>query len=142
MAKKSGIVKATNNIAGLAGKGPYMAREIMAGSKCMSGSRRNIETKAGDRPGPSRSTIAASKDIAGESGKGAFKPSELFPGGRKMSGAHGVVPKNTKTNMDYNTGGYRISAGCRTFRSGLLGPAGGGHGAGHASQPRGHKDKA
>ncbi len=81
------------------------------------------------------SEISGSKCMS--SSKGALTKAQ-----GKMSGAHGVVPKNSKTNMDYNTGGYRIGAGCRTFRSGLLGPAGGGHGAGHASQPRGHKDKA
>ncbi len=36
MAKKSSIQSATHKITGIAGKGPYMAREVMTGSKGMS----------------------------------------------------------------------------------------------------------
>jgi len=88
--------------------------------------------------------------------KGPFKATEVFTGSKgmspskgalksaqgKMSSAHGVVPKNSNTNMDKNTGGYRIGSGTRTFRSGLLPAAAPGHGAGHAGQPKGHKSKA
>jgi len=88
--------------------------------------------------------------------KGPFKATEVFAGSKglsckagaltsargKMSCAHGVVPKNSNTNMDKNTGGYRIGAGTRTFRSGLLPAAAPGHGAGHAKQPKGHKSGA
>jgi hypothetical protein len=83
--------------------------------------------------------------------KGAFKYSEisgskcmsksqgiLKSAQGKMSSAHGVVPCNTKNNMTINAGNA-VGHGCRPFRSGLLPTAAPGHGAGHKSQPKGHK---
>jgi len=136
--KSSGVVHTTNHIAGDRGCGPLMAREIMAGSKAMSRKHGKLETKPGSFGGGA-SVVKATNHIAGTPGKGPFRASEVMSGDRPMNRSHGVVPKNRNTNMDVNTGGYRIGAGCRTFRRGLLGPQGGGQGAGHKTQSKGHK---
>lgn len=139
MAKKPGIVKSTNSVGNLNSKGPYSAREIMSGSKAMARGEGKLTNQSGNSRGSSRATDMVTKSIAGESGKGPLTPREVIGSSKRMSCSHGVTVKNNNTNMDKNTGGYRIGAGCRTFRHGLLPQQGGGEGAGHHGQPAGHK---
>lgn len=137
MAKKSSIVKATNSIAPTGGCGPFMAREIMHGSKPMSRKHGKIDTKGGSAGGASGSVVKTTNHIAGIKGKGPLMASQIMDRERPMCREKGVVKPRANNNMDINSGGYRIGSGVRTFRRGLLGPAGPAS-FGQKKQPGGH----
>lgn len=70
--KKSGIETATRKIAGTSGKGPYMAREIMQGSKCMSSKSGALKSAQG-KMSSAQGTNGQSKNNNMDKNTGGYK---------------------------------------------------------------------